>query len=174
MTPKPWSTIKALRLYFKCFVRYHLSAAHTSLMELNLQHAWRVLKTEEAARLKLQFTHCLCHIIPAIYSWNEWKCILLFWQRFGSRESLLLFVIHGSLVNMKPDSNFRAGQSRGVQIRIKKIFSSLSQQVFLNLLIDPDNNVFSFDSEICSTDFTLQQLRWSNAPMVTAGQILTQ
>lgn len=147
MTLKSWRMKKAFRLYFKCFVRKHLSA-HTSLMELNLQHALRVLKTQEVACLKLQFTHCLCHIIPAIYSWNEWKCILLFWQRFGSRESLL-FVIHGSLVNMKPDSNFRAGQSRGVQIRIKKIFSSLSQQVFLNLLIDPDNNVFSFDSEIC-------------------------
>lgn len=72
----------------------------------------------------------------------------------SAAESLLHFVMHGSLVNMKPDSNFRAGQSRQtdrreVQSCIKKIFSSLSKQVLLKLVIDADNNVFSFDSEGC-------------------------
>lgn len=65
------------------------------------------------------FTHCSRHIIQATRSWNEWKCIPLFWQWFGSRESLLHFVIHGSLVNLKPDSNFRASKSRQTEERFK-------------------------------------------------------
>lgn len=148
-----------------------VSSPHTPLMELNLQHASRVLKTQEVVRLKLQFTHCLCHIIPAIYSWNEWKCILLFWQRFGSRESLLLFVLHGSLVNMKPDSNFRAGQSRQAEERFRDglrkylaVFQNKYSSICWSIL-----TIMSFYltqksvqvARLC--DFTMQQLRWLNA-----------
>lgn len=155
---KPWGQRRGLRL----------SAAHTPLMELRLQHAPYMLKTQEVTRLKPQFTHCSWHIIPAIHSWNEWKCIPLFWQRFGSRESLLHFVIHGSLVNMKPDSNFRAGQSRQTEERfgaaLRKYLAAFQNKYSSSWWSMLTIMSFRLTQKAAKLrrrcDFKLQQLRW--------------
>lgn len=133
--------------------------------------AFATCSVQEVTRLKPQFTHCSRHIIPAIPSWNEWKCIPLFWQRIGSRESLLHFVIHGSLVNMKPDSNFRAGQSRQTEERFRAALrkylaafqNKYSSSWWWRLTIMSFHLTLKAVKLTRLCDFTLQQLRWSNA-----------
>lgn len=85
-------------------------------MELNLQHAPRVPKNTGS--------HTLEAAVHSLFVSHYSSDLFLKWMEMYSsiptaeiRSST--FVIHGSLVNMKPDSNFRAGHSRQTEERFR-------------------------------------------------------